>query len=127
MFFDQLEGAEVEALNFGAGLHVIAGDGSAEGGDEGLRVEGVVGGGFVVFGERGWRAGGIVGEWGDFRFEVEANGVGVGSAGCGVGVGFAGAVGVIVGVEGYEVEELLGVCGDVGADEVLFLDRKSVV
>ena len=44
---------------------------------------------------------------------------GVGGAGCGVGVGFAGAVRVVVGVEGDEVEELLDVGGDVGVDEVL--------
>ena len=47
LLFDEEEGAEVEALDFGAGLHVVAGDGSAEGGDEGLRVDGVVGGGLV--------------------------------------------------------------------------------
>jgi hypothetical protein len=29
LLFDEDEGAEVEALDFGAGLHVIAGDGSA--------------------------------------------------------------------------------------------------
>ena len=118
LLFDEDEGAEVEALDFGAGFHVVAGDGSAEGGDEGLRVEGVVGGGFAVLGEGGWRAGGVVGEGRDFGFEVEADGAGVGGAGGGFGVGFAGAVGVVVGVEGDEVEELLGVGGDVGADEV---------
>ena len=48
LFFDEDEGAEVEALDFGAGFHVVAGDGSAESGDEGLRVDGVVGGGFGV-------------------------------------------------------------------------------
>ncbi len=36
----------------------------------------------------------------------------------GVGMGFAGAVGVVVGIEGYEMEELFGVGGNVGADEV---------
>ena len=55
MLFDEDEGAEVEALDFGAGFHVVAGDGSAKSGDEGLRVYGVVGSGFGVLGERrGW-------------------------------------------------------------------------
>jgi hypothetical protein len=36
-------------------------------------------------------------------------------------VGFAGAAGVVIDVESYEVEELFGVGGDVGADEVLLL------
>src|SRR5260370_40341446 len=48
LLFDEDEGGEVEALDFGAGLHVVASDGSAESGDEGLRVDGVVGGGFGV-------------------------------------------------------------------------------
>ena len=98
---------------------MVASDGSAESGDEDLRLEGVVGGGFVVLGECGWRAGGIVGEGRDFGFEVEADGAGVGGAGSGVRVGFAWSAGVVVGVEGDEVEELLGVGGNVGADEVL--------
>ena len=98
---------------------MVAGDGSAEGGDEGLRLEGVVGGGFVVLGECWRRAGRVVGEGRDFSFEVEADGAGVGGAGCGIRLGFAGAAGVVVDVEGDEVEELLGVGGDVGADEVL--------
>jgi hypothetical protein len=34
-------------------------------------------------------------------------------------LGLAGAVGVVVGVEGGEAEELLDVGGNVGADEVL--------
>ena len=96
---------------------MVASDGSAESGDEDLRLEGVVGGGLVVLGECGWRAGGIVGEGGNLGFEVEADGAGVGGAGGGVGVGLAGAVGVVVGVEGDEVEELLRMSGDVGADE----------
>jgi len=50
LLLDQDEGAEVEALDFGAGFHVVAYDGSAEGGDEGLRVYGVVGGGVAVGG-----------------------------------------------------------------------------
>ena len=110
-------------MDLGAGFQVIAGDGSAEGGDEGLRVDGVVGGGFGVSGGNGqvgdgfyW---GVVGEGKDFGFEVEADFLGVGGAGCGVGMGAAGAFAVIVGVEGGEVEELLGVGGDVGTDEVL--------
>jgi len=103
---------------------VIAGNGSAEGGDEGLRVDGVVGGGLGVAagdGEVGdgfsWR---VVGEGEDFGFEVEADACGVGCAGGGVGVGAAGAGAVVVGVEGDEVEELLGVGWDVGADEFFF-------
>ena len=67
LLFDEDEGAEVEALDLGAGLHVVAGDGSAEGGDEGLRVEGVVGGGFVV--ARGF-GGAAVGEGQDFCFQI---------------------------------------------------------
>ena len=88
LLFDEDEGAEVEALDFGAGFHVIAGDGSAESGDEGLRVDGVVGGGLGVAVGEGWVgcADGVVGEGEDFGFEVEAYGAGVGGAGCGVGV-----------------------------------------
>ena len=100
----RLKGAEVEALDFGAGFHVVAGDGSAESGDEGLRVDGVVGvrlGVFAGDGEVGdgfsW---GVVGEGRDFGFEVEADAGGVGGAGSGVGVGAAGAGAVVVGVEG---------------------------
>ena len=62
--------------------------------------------------------GGSLGKGSDFGFEVEADACGVGGAGGGVGVGAAGAGAVVVGVEGGEVEELLGVGGDVGADEV---------
>ena len=120
LLFDEDEGAEVEALDLGAGFHVVAGDGSAEGGDEGLRVVGVVGGGLGVGVRHGWiGADWIVGEGEDFGFEVEADFLGVGCAFGGVGVGAAGAGAVIVGVEAGEAEELFGVGGDVGADEVL--------
>ena len=57
LLFDEDEGAEVEALNLGAGLHVVAGDGSAESGDEGLRVDGVVGDGLGVGVGHGWLGG----------------------------------------------------------------------
>lgn len=120
LLFDENEGAEVEALDFGAGFHLVAGDGSAEDGDEGLWVHGVVGARFDVFagdGEaRDGFAWGIVGEGCDFGFEVEADACGVGGAGSGVGVSAAGSGAVIVGVEGGELEELFGMGGDVGTD-----------
>ena len=58
-------------------------------------------------------------EGGDLGFEVEADFCGVGGAGLRVGVGLAGAFAVVVGVEGGEAEELLGVGRDVGVDETL--------
>ena len=118
-----MEGAEVEALDFGAVVHAVALDGAAEGGDEGLGVDGVVGGG-LGFGV--WEgesccgsAFGVVGEREDFGFDVEADAGGVGCAGSGFGKGAARAGAVEVGVEVGEVEELLDVRGDVGAGECL--------
>jgi hypothetical protein len=63
LLLDKDEGAEVEALNFGAGFHVVAGDGSTEGGDEGLGIVGVVGGGFGAAVGDGWvgSADGVIG------------------------------------------------------------------
>src|ERR1700756_2212362 len=78
---------------------------------------GAVGGGGVL--GLGLKGGGGEGE--DFGFEVEADAGSVGGAGLGVGVGAAGAGAVVVSVEGYEVEELLGVGGDVWVDEALLL------
>ena len=121
MLFDQLEGSEVEALDFDAGFHVVALDGSAECCDEGLWVYGVVVRGLAVgqwqcgYGAAGW----VVGEREDFGFDVEADFVCVCGAGCGFGVRLAGAGAVVVGVEAGEAEELLDVGGDVGVDEVL--------
>jgi hypothetical protein len=120
LLFGQDEGAEVEALDFGAVFHVVAGDGSGERGDEGLRVDGVVGGGLAGCGGQEL-AGFVVGEREDFGFDVEADFGGVGGALLGMGLRFAGAFAVVVHVEGGEAEELLDVGGDVGADEVLVL------
>ena len=48
----QLQGAEVEALHLGAAFHVAALDDATEPGDEGLGIDGVVGGRFCVAGAR---------------------------------------------------------------------------
>ena len=123
LLFDEDQGAEVEALDFGAGLHLVAGDGSAEGRDEDLRVYGVVGHRFDAFAWGGqvrdgfaWR---VVGEWENFGLEVEPDLRCVGGPGFGAGMGFAWTLTVVIGVEAREAEELLGIGGDIGTDEVL--------
>ncbi len=121
LLLGESQGAEVEALDLGAVLHVVAGDDAAEGGDEGLGIDGVVlqqGGGQVGVGGAGGR---LHGRGHDLGFEVEADGAGVGGALGGVGGFLAGAGGVVIGVEGDEAEELLDVGGGVGAAEVLLL------
>jgi len=118
LFFDEDEGAEIEALDLGAGLHVLAEDGVGEGVDEGLGIDG------VIFEEVGWGSWGealghfggeVIGE--DLGFEVEADLFGGEGALGGVGVGAAAAGAVVLGVEADEVEELGGVGGDEGAAE----------
>ena len=121
LLFDQDQGAEVEALDLGAGLHVIALDGSAEGIDEDLRRDGVIDEGVERVGGVG---GGLGWEQGqDLGFDIEADFGCVGGAGGCVGVGFAGAGAVVVRVESGEAEELFDVGGDVGADELLVLSE----
>jgi hypothetical protein len=103
-------------LDLGAGFHVVAGDGAAEGSDEGLGIDGVVA---VGLAGGPCERGGQVGE--DLGFEIEAGFEGIRCASLGVGMGLSGAGGVEVRIEGDEAEELLDVGGDVGADEVLVL------
>jgi len=118
LLFDEDEGAEVEALDVGAGLHAGAGDGAAEGIDEDLRGDGVI---FEHFGREGGVLSPGAGWRQDFGFEIEADAVGgEGSLG-GVRVRFAGAGAVVVRVETGEVEELLDVSRDPGADEIFML------
>lgn len=74
LLLDEAEGAEVEALDLAATLHVLAPYGAGEGVDEGLGVDGVVLPG--VTGEVGVPVGEELGGEGigeDLGFEVEAD------------------------------------------------------
>ncbi len=118
LFFYENEGAEVEALDLRAGLHVLREDGAGEGVDEGLRTDGVV---LVKVGGSSWwelfRDGGgeVFGK--DLGLEIKADLFGGERALDGVGVSASGTGAVVIGVEADEVEELGGVGRDVGVTQ----------
>ena len=116
LLFHENQGAEIEALDFGARLHMGVQDSAAERVDEGLRWGGVVGHRLGWIGLSSGRGHGRQ----NLRFQVEASFYSIGRAGGCVRMGLTRAGAVVVRVKISKAEKLLRVGGDVGADESLF-------